>query len=555
MAAAYLISECLENVLLNLLDENPSGDTRTYTSTKDLYSCSLVSRNWCRISTPLLYAYPFHHFRHLAYSNIHYINSNINYSSYFKLIRTLLSCIPKYEIEQIISNSSTNEQNPSPNPFVSNGISAFHNNLLTTFNYINFIRGLIFDKILYKTYELFQYREIWYSTYISNDTTRDQFSKISILIMNHFIKYLCTHCNNLTTLEFPFKIQDNEFFINIIESLKFNDYNRKNKLYNLKELYYISNKYGKYGEICSSSDDLYSVLSNKICNLNLLYNDKINSIEEANSLSKFISLQKNLKHIILSENIYNLEQIYNDDIIDDNYNIIIESLSTQSESLQILEFNHIPFNRISEKGLNSLYLLKNIRELRFCRCKDINDNLNSWAKNLTKLKVLEFGAYYFPMNSEDFLIQLIKSSKSLCKLVLDYKREQDQGFQLFKQIPNYLHSLIHLELPKIFLSELILIFKSCTRLVYLSMILSGDGLWEGNFSNLGKFTPKTLRKIQLKGIENLVFNSNELKYFFKECVNNDSNLKYLGIVKICDDLINQEYFDIAKEFGVELIIV
>jgi hypothetical protein len=553
MVAAYLLSECLENVFLNLLDENPSGNTRIYTSTKDLYSCSLVSRNWCKISTPFLYAYPFHHFRHLAYSNIYYNFSNVNYSSYFKLIRTLLSCIPKSEIEQIISSNSSNEQNLSLNLIDSNENAFFNNNISTTFNYIKFIRGLIFDKILSKTYRLFQYREIWFSPYISNDITKEQFSKISNLIMNYFTKSLCTNCNNLTTLEFPFKIQDNEFFSDIIESLNFSDYNRKNKLSNLKELYYINNK---YGEICSSPDDLYSVLSNKICNLNLLYNDKINSIEEANSLSQFISLQKNLKHIILSENIYNLEQIFNNDIIiNDNYNIIFESLSTQSESLQILEFNHIPFNRISEKGLNSLYLLKNIRELKLCKCKEINDNLNSWAKSLTKLEVLEFGTYYFPTNSEGFLVQLIKSSNALYKLVLDYKRDQDQGFKLLKQIPIYLHSLIYLELPQIFLSELIPIFKSCTRLVYLSMILSGDELWEGNFSNLGKFIPKTLRQIQLKGIDNLVFSSNELKCFFKECVNNDSNLRYLEIIKNWDDVINQEYFDVAKEFGVKLIRV
>ncbi|GES95556.1 hypothetical protein GLOIN_2v1872398 [Rhizophagus clarus] len=372
--------------------------------------------------------------------------------------------------------------------------------------------------------------------------------------MNCFITSLCTHCNNLTTLEFPFKIHDSEFFINIIESLQFTDCNRKNKLNHLKELYCINNEYRR--NIYSSPDNLYLILSDKIRNLNLLYNDKINCIEEANSLSQFISLQKNLKHIILSENIYNLEQIYNDDnLIDDNYNIIIKSLSTQSESLQILEFNHIPFNRLSEKGLNSLYLLKNIRELKLYRCKEINDNLNSWAKSLTKLEVLEFGAYYFPTYSVGFLIQLFQSSNALYKLILDYKREQNRGFQLFKQIPNHLRSLIHLELPKIFLSELIPIFESCTRLVYISMILSGDELWEENFSKLGKYIPKTLRKIQLKVIDGLIFSGNELKCFLKECVKNDSNLKYLEIVEDCDHVINQEYFDVAKEFGVELIRV
>src|SRR5947207_15915774 len=70
------------------------------TFTNDLHSCTLVSRHWCRISTPFLYAYPFHHFRHIIYPN----------DSYFKLIRTLLSCIPKSEIEQIISLKPSNMQ-------------------------------------------------------------------------------------------------------------------------------------------------------------------------------------------------------------------------------------------------------------------------------------------------------------------------------------------------------------------------------------------------------------------------------------------------------------
>src|SRR3954465_2284046 len=110
--ASFLLSECLEIIFLNLLDKNPSENTRTstYTSTKDLYSCTLVSRHWCRTSTPFLYAYPFHHFRHLAYTNSPPENSNVTYLTYFKLIRTLLNCIPKSEIEQIILLNSSNKQ-------------------------------------------------------------------------------------------------------------------------------------------------------------------------------------------------------------------------------------------------------------------------------------------------------------------------------------------------------------------------------------------------------------------------------------------------------------
>src|SRR5436305_974842 len=126
MAASILLSECLEKVFLNLLYENFPDDTCSYN--KDLYHCTLVSRHWCRISTPYLYAYPFHH---LVYTDSHI-------TTFFKLIRTLLCCIPKYEIEQIISSNSFNIQKL----FSRSNKKSSSSDVVTTFNYITFIRGL-----------------------------------------------------------------------------------------------------------------------------------------------------------------------------------------------------------------------------------------------------------------------------------------------------------------------------------------------------------------------------------------------------------------------------
>src|SRR5271170_206225 len=107
MAASFLLSECLERIFSNLLDNNliPGNYTSNKTSTKDLHSCTLVSRHWCRISTPILYAYPFHSLR-----NTNLLIDYEYHPDYFKLFRTLLSCIPKSEIEQIISSNSSNLQ-------------------------------------------------------------------------------------------------------------------------------------------------------------------------------------------------------------------------------------------------------------------------------------------------------------------------------------------------------------------------------------------------------------------------------------------------------------
>jgi hypothetical protein len=109
--------------------------THVNISTKSLHSCTLVSKHWCIVATPLLYAYPF---------PTHCKNAPNLALSYFKLIRTLLSCIPKSEIEQIIL-TLTNSFNP-------------------TFSYISFIRGLNFDLEILDRFNY--YKKLWLSYFV-----------------------------------------------------------------------------------------------------------------------------------------------------------------------------------------------------------------------------------------------------------------------------------------------------------------------------------------------------------------------------------------------------
>jgi hypothetical protein len=552
MAASFLISDCLEMIFSNLLVKNPNSCT--YISNKDIHSCTLVSRYWCIISTPLLYAYPFHH---LAYSNSRYDE----YPSYYKLIRTLLSCIPKSEIKKIQDSNSSYIQKIYNIFFKESSPS----NILTTFNYITFIRGIIFGKILLNINlsKIIRNQKIWLPPYILNDLIDFKLSNISIPIMKYFVKYLCKNCNNLTKLDFPFAISNDELSDDIIKLLTFKNNNGISKLTNLKELSCIYNEdiSRKKGKL---PKDLYLTLSNSICNLNLLYNERIGSSREANSLSQFISLQKNLQHIILSEcdlnsinnNIGGYYSVVFNSLLRQSeilqgeyYSVVFNSLLTQSESLQVLELNYLIFNKIHKKATNSLCLLKNIKELKLYNF-EIKENLNSWAENLTKLEVLEFYNYYISPKLEGFLIQLIRSSSNtLTKLILNYHIIRDD--HLTQLIPLYLHSLIHLELPEILPDVLINIFQSCTELIYLSTTLSNYKQWENNckniLRNLGKFIPKNLQKIRFGY---LFFSSIELKFFLEECENSYSKLKYIEIV---DFEFDDGYFDVAKEFDVKLI--
>src|SRR6266542_4600064 len=110
--ASFLLPECLEKIFLDLY--NPSNTTLSTSTnlskTKDLYSCTLVSRYWCRVSTPLLYSHPFSHFRHL----INYLNDQKkspqiekDVQDYYKLIGTLLNCIPQSEIEKVVDSKQS----------------------------------------------------------------------------------------------------------------------------------------------------------------------------------------------------------------------------------------------------------------------------------------------------------------------------------------------------------------------------------------------------------------------------------------------------------------
>ncbi|GES95282.1 hypothetical protein GLOIN_2v1875106 [Rhizophagus clarus] len=194
--ASYLLSECLEIIFLNLT-EYPSSYITINIPTKDLHSCTLVSRHWCKISTSFLYAYPFHHFR-----------SDICQRQYYKLIRTLLGCIPQFEIKQINRTYKQDVQSDS----------------LSTFNYISFIRGLIFHEMMFKPEMICKHsnKDIWLAEY---NPERISYN-LTITIMNHLIRFICKHCNDLSILEFSSGIKNDD---DLIKLLTFNDSNGKNK--------------------------------------------------------------------------------------------------------------------------------------------------------------------------------------------------------------------------------------------------------------------------------------------------------------------------------------
>jgi hypothetical protein len=529
--ASNLLPECLENIFTNLL--NPSkpifSNSVETCEIKDLYSCTLVSRYWCRISTPILYSQPFHHFRYLIKVGKKPPMGR-DFQDYYKLIRTLLTCIPHSEIEEIV-NSVCEKGSPTEpiEPVVS-----------PTFNYVKFIHELLLDDKFFLDHG----KEIWLPSYIPiKDIPETVTFKLYDSIINHLVKYLFENCNSLTKLEILHK----KLQVDLTKSLT------KDRLNGLKKLSLKGpGKVGYENDEIDNLTQFYINLSTTTLNFEILHNGEIVSLEHANALSSLISAQKKLKHIILSDD---LRASVTNSQLSGWYNVVFNSLSTQKGWLKRLELISLSFEDINKETLNSLCSLKNLKELRLEMCKFLRINLlQDWAESLSKLKVLEYKAFspsYYSYDFEFLTLIFKSSSNTLNKLILDYSRTIDQGFNLVKDIPIYSQFLTHLELPHIFPPELRNIFKSCTELVYLSLILAYYGGWESDLRNIGKCVPNGVEMIQFKEMHILEITSETLKYFLEGCVNNGGKLKLLEITGKCK--ISEDYFDVAKNAKIQLI--
>ncbi|CAG8509691.1 3292_t:CDS:1 [Funneliformis caledonium] len=529
--------ECLEKIFLNLY--NPAS-TNTIT-TKDLHACTLVSHYWCQVSTPLLYSYPFQHF-----PNLNKIKSNHkDVQDYYKLIRTLLTCIPQSEIEEIV-NFKLLPNEPISFPLKSS----------PTFNYGTFIHGLQLDSILSEI--LIDHNKIWLPSYIPDDTILIT-SELCYSIINHLVKYLSEFCNNLTILEIKlFTLHDKNVHIKPMETLLnyFFDDSKENKLAGLKHLYCAISGNARTQLMTKEVSNLskfYANLSSSTKNLESLHNGKIISLEQANALSSLISSQKRLKSITLSEEdfLHSFIRTDNDQVFE-MYNVVFNTLITQSVWLEKLEFTLISFQYISQESLESLCSLKNLKELKIKSCKFL-ERLQVWPKYLSRLEVFDYTPIIHPQShiDADWLKQIFQyTSNSLKKLVLDYKREFGQALQVTKLIALHLHSLNHLVLPKLYPTELITILKSCTELVYISIGLLEGGQWDQNLPSIGKLIPISVQKIQFREFHPMVVNSITFENFLKGCINKGGQLhsvEMTGKYKL-----DQKYSDIAKQFGVKV---
>src|SRR5581483_8985235 len=142
--------------------------------------------------------------------------------------------------------------------------------------------------------------------------------------------------------------------------------------------------------------------------------DSDNRIELSQFITSLLHRQRGLKHVKFSGYIicYNAWGFPDLSV----YSSLLNLLSTQNKSLQKLEFESLSLDNINEKDLDTLCLLKNIRELKLYTVENSYD-LKFWATNLTKLRAFEIKHY--SCNSIDFIIQLFQSSSNtLVKFIM-----------------------------------------------------------------------------------------------------------------------------------------
>ncbi|CAB5217520.1 hypothetical protein RhiirA5_410413 [Rhizophagus irregularis] len=567
-----MLPECLRIIFLFLVEESPRNispsnyevpdntcnneikrNKKTYANipyiiTKDLRSCTLVSRHWYEISTPILYAYPFHNFHNIRYCNTRYNQKEHDeaFKPYYKLIRTLMSCIPEEILKQHLPTYKFNNELKYD----------FCKRANPTCNYFSLIRGLYFTEELFNLSSWDHYKDDWLPSYFPkhvsglglplNALIEESFV---LLVMKEFVKFFCENCHDSSSILELHELLQRDIYYTAIESLP------PKKLSGLKELY--GEDILQYVIECPTRPRsgiiyLYKNLL-PITNLTLFGNKAINSKRQANYLSHFISSQNKLQHIILSEGELSMLNNQRKVISERYYNIVLPSLAVHKEWLVKLEFRNIHFGEVLDQGtVNSLASIENIKELKLIKCNILEGDLIQWARSINKLEIFEFEALDYPTLyiPEKFLEILFQnSSQTLVKLLLNYKRNYNQDSNILRKISQYLHNLTYLYLPTLSSRELLPVFVKCQKLIYISFGLTYNTY---NLKELGEYVPKFLQFIQFRDFRDMndILPNDALKFFLQKSVEN-GRLKYLEIKG--NGNLPQEYFRFTKEIGIQLI--
>jgi len=356
-----MIPDIFKKIFEHLDDRNDIIETKSPKAFRNLKSCILVNREWCRNAVPILWKHPFH--RYLK----HRSNS---------LIQTLLLCLSYEELQDIFDNGCHLP------------ISLFESidkfQLSQSFDYSSFLKSLDY-------FQLIKFVKSWCDDNMEGEGDNNEKYIVILLraILNHFAKRssglssLNIHSNGVDDDKCMLLLEPSiQKLIKPVRTLKISCY------------FQIDSLVSELSKICKNLTTL------KISNLS--YDDET-TILTARQLGVLIESQKGLKILQLIRCKLSV-------------NVLIPSVLKQRRTLKELNFRGVNF-----EGIHKLDILKNSRleklkiidsynldsnlvqslvnsnhrklknvEVFSCKPENINHQLEEWAYNINNRRKRRF---------------------------------------------------------------------------------------------------------------------------------------------------------------------
>ncbi|CAB4410956.1 unnamed protein product [Rhizophagus irregularis] len=322
-------------------------------ASKHELSAALVNRKWCRIIVPIMWEDPF---------------GSTDFPD--KLVKILLSLLDE-ESRSLLTNKEI-DLSKSP-PFQT-----------TTFDYACFIRSLQLDKM----YDGIRNYLITNNQFDEGEELIGKYKKTGFIF--HEISSLILRRSSLIEYirsVYPYSID----YAVIVDDINLIPYmTNANKC--LKYLRVVITFGGGYSKFYSG---LFTICKNLITIIT-----SVTTLESANSLATIIRAQNSLK---------NLSVLFSEKYL---VGSVLESLSSQKDSLINLTMNTCDFDTISDDALKSLITCKKLERLVLERCIGLEkERFNSLSRSFPLLKEIIFfykhDYNYFP---DDFIIGLIQTA-------------------------------------------------------------------------------------------------------------------------------------------------
>ncbi|RIA93181.1 hypothetical protein C1645_819715 [Glomus cerebriforme] len=515
--AQGLSPECLQQIISYLEGDN-----------KSLHSCLLVNRFWCYNTVNTLWSSPWRSYE-------------ITQTSATSLIQTYVDCLSEESKINLYNNGIT-----CRNPLKSAS---------PIFDYPSFLRSLDYDYMYWSISQwlisCWLYRVLNYEEEVNECQTNcvedciircapderfneyddevEENKRKTILVTRELCNLFKDRCRTFHDLHLENKAIQSDEFLFLPSSI-----DPCNYLANLRQLVCLGDN---KSELLLAISGVCKNLRKISIGFPLELQWKSHYESDALSLSTLIEKQTRLESVCL----YGYKRLIS---------CLIESLLSQSKSLNILELMYMDFREAQDyQSLALLPSCKNLKSLKIHNCFIPPDERIMQLTSLQQLEEFDFCNEWnplYPLIQQKFWDELfINNAKTLRKLSLCWVRSDSKdGAKIIESITKRCSKNISiLHLPILWTHEILTIFDYCKHLEEFSF--SGDDLDANEFfSQLGEFIPVTLRSLTIKDGHSggWNFTENSLYSFLSNC---QAKLQIMDLAS-CSCMTDRHYDVISK---------